>query len=134
MKKIEKTDSQWRSELSLEQYDVTRRHATEPAFSNPLNNEKRQGMFHCVCCGAELFDSSAKYDSGSGWPSFYQPVDDSAISEHVDKKLFQTRIETRCARCDAHLGHVFADGPQPTGLRYCMNGTALEFQPSRDDE
>jgi peptide-methionine (R)-S-oxide reductase len=127
--KIEKTDAEWREQLTPEQYRVTRRHGTERAFTSPLDNEKRKGTFTCICCGQPLFSSEAKFDSGTGWPSFYAPISDEAIDEHEDRSLFMRRTETRCSRCDAHLGHVFPDGPPPTGLRYCMNGVALDFRP-----
>ena len=127
--KVDKPDAEWRQELSPEAYHVTREHGTERAFTSPLNEEKRAGVFHCVCCGKPLFESDAKFDSGTGWPSFYQPVDPQAVTEHDDRKFFMRRTEVRCADCDAHLGHVFPDGPQPTGLRYCMNGVALDFEP-----
>jgi peptide-methionine (R)-S-oxide reductase len=124
-----KTDAEWRAELSREAYQVTRRHGTERAFTSPLNTEKRAGTYNCVCCGEPLFASDAKFESGTGWPSFYKPADDGAVSEHEDRSLFMRRVEVRCSRCDAHLGHVFPDGPRPTGLRYCINGVALDFQP-----
>ena len=124
-----KTDADWRKDLTDEQYRVLRKHGTERAFTSPLNNEKRAGTYHCAGCGAPLFASDAKFDSGTGWPSFLKPMEDDAISEHVDRSFFMTRTETRCARCDGHLGHVFPDGPRPTGLRYCMNGVALAFEP-----
>jgi peptide-methionine (R)-S-oxide reductase len=127
--KITKTDDEWRQELTPEQYLVTRQHGTERAFSNPLHGEKRAGVFNCVCCGARLFSSSTKFDSGTGWPSFWAPVDQGAVSEHDDRSWFMRRTEVRCASCDAHLGHVFPDGPKPTGARYCMNGVALKFTP-----
>ena len=131
--KISKTDAQWREQLSPQQYDVARKGGTERPFSSPLNDEKQVGEFSCVCCGAPLFSSDAKFESGTGWPSFFQPVSETAVDEHTDRKLFMKRTETRCASCDAHLGHVFPDGPQPTGLRYCMNGTALKFTPQSKD-
>ncbi len=127
--KVAKSDAEWKSELTPQQYDVTRRHGTERAFSHPYNAEKTPGVFHCVCCSAPLFSSETKFDSGSGWPSFYAPISDEAITEHEDRGLFMRRTEVRCANCDAHLGHVFPDGPPPTGLRYCLNGVALNFQP-----
>jgi peptide-methionine (R)-S-oxide reductase len=128
--KVVKTDAEWRSALSPEQYYVTRQHGTERAGSSPLNKEKRQGTFTCVCCGAPLFASAAKYESGSGWPSFDKPTAGDVVSEHADGSHFMQRTEVRCARCEAHLGHVFPDGPpDTTGLRYCINGAALKFKP-----
>lgn len=124
----EKIEKDWRTALSDAQFHVTRQHGTERPFSHPYNDEKSAGQYNCVCCGAPLFSSAAKYDSGSGWPSFYEPVSEAAVERHEDRSLFTSRTEVRCARCDAHLGHVFPDGPQPTGLRYCMNGTALELE------
>lgn len=132
--RISKTKEQWREELSPEAYYVTREHGTERPFSHPLNEEKREGSYNCVCCGAPLFTSGAKFDSGTGWPSFFAPASVGAVSEHEDRKLFTTRTEIRCARCEAHLGHVFPDGPNPTGQRYCMNGTALKFTPGKGEE
>ena len=126
-RKIVKSDAEWRAALTPEQFYVTRQHGTERAFTGPYWNEKREGEYACICCGAPLFSSATKYDSGTGWPSFYAPVDKGAVSEHQDRSWLMRRTEVRCATCDAHLGHVFPDGPKPTGQRYCMNGTALSF-------
>jgi len=128
--KVQKSEQEWRDELTPEQFRITRQNGTERAFTSPLNDEKREGMFTCVCCGEPLFESSTKYESGSGWPSFFDPAKSDAVSEHVDRSIFSRRTEIRCASCDAHLGHVFPDGPDPTGLRYCMNGVALDFKPA----
>ncbi|MCF6320975.1 MAG: peptide-methionine (R)-S-oxide reductase MsrB [Rhizobiaceae bacterium] len=133
MVKIEKPESEWREKLSPEQYRITRKHGTERAFSGPHQNEKRDGNFSCVCCGKDLFETKTKFDSGTGWPSFYAPKAQDSVSEHDDRGLFSRRTEIRCADCDAHLGHVFKDGPQPSGLRYCMNGHALSFRPENDE-
>ena len=121
-----KSDEEWRKTLTPEEFRVTRQHGTERAFSHPYAQEKRDGTYRCVCCGAPLFNSEAKYDSGTGWPSFYAPAEGGAVSEHEDRSLFMSRTEVRCAKCEAHLGHVFPDGPNPTGLRYCINGVALK--------
>ena len=124
-----KSDEEWKKLLTPEQFYVARQHGTERPFSSPLNSEKRTGLFKCVCCGAPLFSSSTKFDSGTGWPSFWAPVDKTAVSENADGSWLMRRTEVRCASCDAHLGHVFPDGPKPTGARYCMNGVALSFAP-----
>lgn len=128
--KIVRTDAEWRAQLTPEAYYVTRQHGTERAGTSPLNREKREGMYTCVCCGEPLFSSEAKFDSGTGWPSFDRPAEVTAVTEHEDRNLFARRTEVRCSRCEAHLGHVFPDGPtKTTGLRYCINGAALKFKP-----
>jgi peptide-methionine (R)-S-oxide reductase len=127
--RIQKSDAEWREKLTPEQYKITRQHGTERAGTSPLNYEKREGTFTCVCCGEPLFSSQTKFESGTGWPSFYQPVEASSVTEHEDRSYLMRRTEVRCACCEAHLGHVFPDGPRPTGLRYCMNGVALSFEP-----
>ncbi|MFZ4808934.1 MAG: peptide-methionine (R)-S-oxide reductase MsrB [Hyphomicrobiaceae bacterium] len=127
--KVQKTDAEWRAQLSPEAFRVARKHGTERAFTSPLNDEKRAGTFMCVCCGQALFTSADKFDSGTGWPSYTRPMSPEAVGEHDDRSFFMRRTEVHCARCDAHLGHVFPDGPRPTGLRYCINGVALAFEP-----
>ena len=122
---VKKTDAEWRAELTPEQYHVTRRHGTERAYSHPYHNDKSDGVYTCICCGTPLFSSDAKFDSGTGWPSYYQSISPDTVTEHEDRTFFMRRTEVRCASCEAHLGHVFPDGPEPTGLRYCINGAAL---------
>jgi len=133
-RKVAKTEQDWRRELTAEQFHVTREHGTERAFTGPYWDEKRAGTYNCVCCGAPLFSSATKFDSGSGWPSFWAPLAPAAVEAHDDRSLLMRRTEVRCAACDAHLGHVFPDGPEPTGERYCMNGTALKFAPDGAQE
>lgn len=127
-KKNEKTDAEWQAELTPEQYKIMRCHGTERAGTSPLNNEKRTGMFKCAGCGAELFASDTKFESGTGWPSFYAPAGDS-VETTEDRSHFMVRTEVHCKNCGGHLGHVFPDGPNPTGQRYCINGASLAFDP-----
>jgi len=125
---VGKTDDEWQHDLAPDTYRVLRKHGTERAGTSPLNHEKREGVYHCAGCGKPLYDSATKYESGSGWPSFYK-AKDGAVATSTDRSLMMTRTEVHCADCGGHLGHVFPDGPEPTGLRFCMNGAALKFEP-----
>jgi peptide-methionine (R)-S-oxide reductase len=127
--KLKKSDAEWQKELTPEQYYVTRKAGTEAPFSGKYYQTKDPGTYTCVCCGQPLFSSETKFDAHCGWPSFYQPLEESAVEEHSDLSHGMRRVEVRCSKCDAHLGHVFPDGPRPTGLRYCMNSASLELKP-----
>ena len=127
IKKVIKTDAEWKQILTPEQYEVTRHKGTERPFTSPLNEIHEKGVFECVACELPVFSSKQKFDSGTGWPSFWAPINKENVHEEIDKSLSEVRTEVLCARCDSHLGHVFEDGPKPTGLRYCMNGVALKF-------
>ena len=134
VEKVIKSDAEWKAQLSPEEYSVARQHGTERSFSGRYHDSKEPGTYRCVCCGQPLFASSSKYDSGTGWPSFSQPITEAAVATHEDRSFFMRRTEVLCSRCDAHLGHVFPDGPGPKGERYCMNSASLRLEPETKKE
>ena len=132
--KVVKTDAEWKAQLSAESYHVARKHGTERAFSGEYHDSTAKGRYDCICCGQPLFSSDTKFDSGTGWPSYWAPIDEDAVTEKKDRSFFMVRTEVLCSKCDAHLGHVFPDGPAPTGQRYCMNSVSLKLTSKDEDE